>query len=263
MSPRPLGATGLNVSPISFGAFKIGRNQNIKYPTGYELPDDRTVSRLLNGVLDLGINLIDTAPAYGLSEERIGRAIAHRRDDYVLSTKVGETFTVDPATGRACSTYDFTEQAIRASVHRSLRRLRTNVLDLVMLHSDGRDLYLLRNTDAVPALLRLRDEGLVRCIGLSGKTPAGHSAALEWADCLMVEYHAGERGQEVVLSEAAAAGVGVLVKKGLAAGHLNPGPAIRFVLGNSAVSSVVIGGLNLDHIRENMAHARGGALAAA
>ncbi|MGC1272264.1 MAG: aldo/keto reductase [Planctomycetaceae bacterium] len=254
MNHRPLGRTGLAVSPLGFGAFKIGRNLNVKYPAGYDLPDDRAVDRLLNGVLDAGINLIDTAPAYGLAEERIGRAIAHRRDEYVLCTKVGETFSIDES-GRPISTYDFSEESIRASVERSLKRLRTDVLDVLLLHSDGRDLFILRETDAIPTLMQLKEDGLVRCIGLSGKTAAGHSAALDWADVIMAEYHAGNRSDEVVLAEAAAAGVGVLVKKGLAAGHLEPGPAIRFVLSNPDVSSLVIGGLNLDHIKENIGYA--------
>lgn len=262
MTARPLGRTGLTVSPVGFGAFKIGRNQNVKYPTGYDLPDDRAVDRLLGGVLDAGINLIDTAPAYGSSEERIGRAIGHRRDEFVLCSKVGETFTVDEE-GRPVSTFDFGEASIRQSVVRSLRRLRTDCLDLLLLHSDGRDLFILRDTDAVGTLLKLKEEGLVRCVGLSGKTAAGHSAALDWADVIMAEYHAGNRGEEVVIAEAAAAGVGVLVKKGLAAGHLQPGPAIRFVLSNPDVSSLVVGGLNLEHIRENVAIARSAILAAA
>src|SRR5687768_4809484 len=92
MQHRILGKTGRLVSPIGFGAFKIGRNQGIKYPSGYALPDDVAVERLLNGVLDLGINLIDTAPAYGISEQRIGQFLSHRRNEFTLSTKVGETF---------------------------------------------------------------------------------------------------------------------------------------------------------------------------
>lgn len=263
MIHRPLGQTGLEVSPLGFGAFKIGRNQNVKYPSGYELPDDRTVNHLLNGVLDAGINLIDTAPAYGVSEERIGRSIAHRRDEYVLCTKVGETFTIDEETGRPFSNYDFSEATIRASVARSLARLRTDTIDILLLHSDGRDLFILNQTDAVESLLRLKEAGLVRYIGLSGKTAAGHHAALDWADVIMAEYHAGNRGEEVVIAEAAEAGVGVLVKKGLAAGHLKPGPGIRFVLSNQDVSSLVIGGLNLDHIRENIEIARNTSLATA
>ena len=79
MVHRRLGRTGRHVSPIGFGAFKIGRNQGIKYASAYDLPDETAVAALLEGVLDLGINLIDTAPAYGLSEERIGRALGNDR----------------------------------------------------------------------------------------------------------------------------------------------------------------------------------------
>lgn len=260
MTHRSLGRTGLSVSRIGFGAFKIGRNQKVKYPRGYNLPDDGEVARLLNGVLDAGINLIDTAPAYGTSEQRIGRAIGHRREEFVLCSKVGETFALDPArdpAGEPVSQYHFSAAAIRRSVEKSLRRLRTDRLDLLLLHSDGRDLYLQRQTAAVESLLRLKEAGLVRYIGLSGKTAAGHTAALDWADVVMVEYHLGRRSEEVVISEAAAAGVGVLVKKGLAAGHLPPEPAIRFVLSNENVSSMVIGGLNLEHIQRNVSAGAG------
>ena len=69
---RTLGHTGLKVAPVAFGAFKIGRNQKIKYRDGYELPSNAQTAELLNGVIDSGINLIDTAPAYGTSEERLG-----------------------------------------------------------------------------------------------------------------------------------------------------------------------------------------------
>ena len=256
MTFRPLGRTGLSVSPISFGAFKIGRNQNTKYPTNYALPDDRAVDRLLGGILDLGINLIDTAPAYGTSEERIGRSIAHRRNEFLLCSKVGETFRIDPATGRAISTYDFSEETIRGSVERSLKRLKTDVLDILLLHSDGRDLFILRETPAVETLLKIKAEGLVRNVGLSGKTAAGHHAALPWADVIMAEYNAMNRDQQVVIAEAAHAGVGVLAKKGLAAGHLPARSAIQFVLANPNVGSVVIGGLNLTHFQENLIYSQ-------
>src|SRR5260370_40863961 len=133
MTRRPLGKTGLAITPIGFGAFKIGRNEKTKYGQAYALPDDRTVAGLLNGILDLGIAYIDTAPAYGLSEQRIGRAIAHRRNEFTLSTKIGETFE------NGQSHYDFPAAAVRSSVERSLRRLRTDSLDVVLLHSNGDD----------------------------------------------------------------------------------------------------------------------------
>jgi aryl-alcohol dehydrogenase-like predicted oxidoreductase len=246
---RQLGRTGFAVSPIGFGGFKIGRNQKVKYAAAYELPSDEQVAALLNGVLDLGINYIDTAPAYGTSEERIGRAIACRRSEFVLATKVGETFEADD------STYDFSAPAIRASVERSLERLRTPVIDVLLLHSDGRDLWIQTQTDAVATLQELKRQGRVHAIGLSGKTVEGARQALEWADVLMVEYHLRDRSHEAVLSEAAARGVGVVVKKGLASGELPADEAIRFVLANPNVASLVIGGLSLAHFRGNLAAA--------
>ena len=92
MKYRNLGDTGMKVSPVGFGALKIGRNQKTKYPQPYDLPDDAEVEKLLNGIIDLGINYIDTAPAYGTSEALIGRYLSHRRDELILSTKVGELF---------------------------------------------------------------------------------------------------------------------------------------------------------------------------
>ena len=131
MVRRRLGRSELKVTPIGFGAFKIGRNTGIKYPQGYDLPDESRVRRLLDGVVETGINYIDTAPAYGLSEERIGRWLAGlgavERKDLVISTKVGETYDE----GR--STYDFSQDAVRRSVTRSLRRLGGEALDLVFV----------------------------------------------------------------------------------------------------------------------------------
>lgn len=248
--PRPLGRTGLRVSPIGFGAFKIGRNQGAKYPGRYDLPDDHAVERLLHGVLDLGINLIDTAPAYGLSEQRIGRFLAARRDEYVLATKVGERFE------NGQSRYDFSRAAVTASVEHSLRDLRTDVLDLVFIHSDGRDLEILQQTDAPATLLDLRSQGKIRAVGLSSKTPRGAAEALRWADALEVPHNINDRSHESVMQRAATVGVGVLVKKALASGHLPAPDAIRFVLANPTVHSVLVGSLNLDHLADNLRTAR-------
>ncbi len=246
MDRRPLGRGGPLVSPVGFGAVKIGRNTGVKYPTGYDLPSGPEAARLLNGLLDLGINLIDTAPAYGSSEERIGRAIGHRRAEFVLSTKAGEQFD------QGHSRYDFSGPAIRRSLEESLRRLRTDRVDLLLLHSDGRDLEILEETDAVPALLALRSEGLARRVGLSGKTVAGARAALAWADVLMVPYNLEAPSHAAVIEEAHQAGVGVLVKKGLGAGRLAAAEALQFALTPAGVSSVVVGSLSLDHLRENL-----------
>jgi aryl-alcohol dehydrogenase-like predicted oxidoreductase len=246
---RPLGRTGIELSLIGFGAFKIGRNQGIKYAQGYELPAEVEVSRLLNGVLDLGINYIDTAPAYGLSEERIGQAIAGRKSDFIISTKVGETFEYGK------SQYDFTAVGIERSLARSCERLRVDVLDLVFIHSDGNDEHILRSTEAVSALRHAREAGRVRAIGFSGKTADGARASLDWADAIMVEYHLNDASHDQVMKDANERGVGVIVKKGLASGRLPPEQAIPFVLAHPAVTSMVIGGLNLQHIESNLRYA--------
>ncbi len=233
------------VSRLGFGSFKIGRNEGIKYPTGYDLPTDDEVSKLLNGILDLGCNLIDTAPAYGLSEERIGRAISHRRHEFVLSTKVGETFEAGQ------STYDYSAQAVRASLQRSLQRLKTDYLDVVFIHSNGDDQRILTETDVVSELVKCRSRGIVRAIGMSGKTIEGAQLAMQWADALMVEYNLKDQSHQSVITQAAAAGLPVFVKKGLGSGHFSAADSIRFVLGNPGVTSLIVGGLNLDHFRDN------------
>ncbi len=241
----------LSLSPIAFGAFKIGRNVNTRHARAYDLPDETAATRLLSRVLDLGINVIDTAPAYGISEERIGRAVAHRRDEYYISTKVGEQFFHD---GR--SSFDFTGPAIRQSIHQSLRRLRTDHLDFAFIHSDGNDEAIMNGTDCVATLQSLRDQGLIGRIGLSGKTVDGAMQAMTWADALMVTYNAVDLSHEPVIAEAARRGTGIFVKKGLASGHLPAAKAIEHVLKNPGVTTLVIGTLNEDHIDANVRTAR-------
>lgn len=242
---RPVAQTGLQVPPLGFGAFKIGRNQGIKYPTAFDLPTEAEAARVLNGVLDLGCSLIDTAPAYGLSEERIGRCLSHRRSEFVLSTKVGETF----AEGQ--STFDFSAAGVRSSLERSRDRLRSSVLDLVFIHSSGDDRSILESTEVVGVLQEYRARGIIRAIGFSGKTVAGAELALAWADALMVEYHPLDISHQAVIAAAAERGIAVFVKKGLGSGHIPPGTAIPFVLTPPGVTSLIVGSLNLEHFREN------------
>lgn len=249
MDHRPLGSTGLFVSELGYGSFKIGRNRQHRYAADYDLPGEHDVDVLLNSALDLGITLIDTAPAYGVAEERIGRAIGHRRDEFVLATKVGETFE------GGVSHFDFSAAAVRASIEASLRRLRTDRLDLVCVHSDGRDVAIQQQTDVIEALRQCRQRGLVRAIGFSAKSVDGARAAIEWADVLMVTFHCEDTSHADVIAAAAAAGRGVLVKKGLASGHLPAGEAIRFVLDHPAVSSLLISTLSPQHLAANVAAA--------
>lgn len=251
---RALGATGLNVSALGLGTVKLGRNQGVKYPSGFELPDDASTTALLELAADIGINLLDTAPAYGRSEERLGQLLRNR-EHWVLGSKCGEEFE------NGHSRFDFSARHTRFSVERSLRRLRTDWLDLVLIHSDGNDLDILERSDCVATLLKLKQEGLVRAIGMSTKTDAGGCAAARLLDVVMLTWNREQRDAEA-LRTARELGKGVLVKKGLMSGHVQSSGedslrgSMARVLREAGVSSMIVGTINPAHLKANVALAR-------
>jgi aryl-alcohol dehydrogenase-like predicted oxidoreductase len=249
MVPRPLGHTGLVVSPIGLGTTKLGRNTDVKYPEAFELPSDRQIAELLDTALELGVNLMDTAPAYGESEERLGPFVQANRDRIVLGTKCGETYE----NGR--STYDFSKAAIIESAERSLRRLRTDYIDVFLLHSDGRDVEILTQTGALEALEELKKMGKVRAIGISAKSEAGILEAARSLDVIMAPFSQKDPALAGPLARAHQAGLGVLAIKGLFSGHLDAGPAIGFVLQQPFIDSLIVGTINPAHLREAAAAA--------
>lgn len=252
MAMRPLGNSGIMVSPLGLGTVKLGRNQGVKYPQGFELPDDTDALTLLQTARELGINLIDTAPAYGLAEARLGqllpRLAGYRREHWVLVSKAGENFV------HGVSQFDFSPEAINASVENSLRLLGTDYLDAVLLHSDGLDEAGERFLPAVAALNALKRQGRIRLTGFSGKTLAGGLLMVDCVDVLMVTYNEQETDQLPVIEAAAGRGRGVLIKKALASGHSHdPGPALAAVAAVPGVASVVVGTLSPAHMQANMA----------
>jgi aryl-alcohol dehydrogenase-like predicted oxidoreductase len=197
MEHRPLGASGLQVSLLGLGAGAIG---------SADLAEEE-VSRLLHGALDLGISLIDTAPSYGASEERIGRHLAGRREQVVLSTKVGYGVPGVP---------DWTGDAIVAGVDLALRRLRTDRLDVVHLHSCPLDV--LRREDLLEGVRRMSASGKVRVPAYSGE-----GDALEFAigsglfGAVQASVNAcDQRSMRNALPAAAERGIGVIAKRALA-----------------------------------------------
>lgn len=254
VAKRALGSTGIDVSCLGLGTVKFGRNQEVKYPSSFALPSDREVEQLLAEAQELGINLLDTAPAYGSSEQRIGRLLRNR-DDWVVCTKVGEEFT----TGK--SFFDFGAEHTRRSVERSLRDMKTDVLDIVLIHSDGEDLKILEQTDCLPTLISLRDSGLIKAIGMSTKTVAGGLRAVELLDVVMATYNPSYTEDAPVIEAAAKSGKGVLIKKALNSGHdalgttTSAGDALRAALGLAGVSAAIVGTINPAHLRANAAAA--------
>ena len=173
MQYRELGKTGLSVSLLGLGSVAFGRTDGLKYPTTPRLPSLAELRDLLAVARDAGVNLIDTAPAYGTSEARLGELLAGRRDDWVLCTKVGEIFEA------GTSRWDFSPEHTRQSVRRSLQRLATDYLDVVLVHSNGDDLEIIRNLGTLQVLAQLKSDGLIRAFGMSHKTIAGGLLAAE------------------------------------------------------------------------------------
>ncbi len=241
---RSLGQTGLIVSRIGLGTTKLGRNTDVKYPNAFALPSDKQVGELLDSALTLGVNLIDTAPAYGASETRLGAFVGDHRDRFVLSTKCGEQY------GNGRSIYDFSAGGITASVETSLRHLNVDHVDILLLHSDGRDIEILTRTDALEALIRLKQDGKTRAIGISARTEEGIREACRGLDVVMAPFSQKDPGLAEALRHAHEMGLGVLAIKGLSSGHLEARPAIEFVLHHQFIDALILGTTDPVHLHE-------------
>ncbi len=263
MERRPLGKTGLEVSALGFGGAEIG----------YENASLETVERLLGSALDAGLNVIDTAECYAGSEELIGKAVGHRRDQFHLFTKCGHSSGLPGE--------DWDPQMLRASIDRSLQRLGTDRVDLVQLHSC--DEAKLRQGDVIAVLQETRDAGKTRLIGYSGDREAARYAVECGAfDTLQTSVSiADQQPIELTLPLALERGMGVIAKRPIAnaawtkenlpeseyaypyfkrlqalAYDFLTGPdavsvALRFTLAQPAVSTAIVGTQNPDRWLSN------------
>lgn len=240
---RQLGKTDIQISRIGLGTVKVGRNQAVKYPSPFDLPSDQKLQELLDRALALGLNLIDTAPAYGESETRLAPFVGKHRKRLVLCTKAGETFT------HGQSSYDFSPPAIIASAYSSLGRLNTDAIDILLLHSDGKDRQNILS--ALPALSELKADGKVRSTGISAKTEEGILSAIEeQLDVVMAPFSLANQSLGPALEKAHRAGLGVIAIKALQSGFLTSRieKAVQFVLDQPFIDSLVIGTINPDHL---------------
>ena len=199
MQKNPFGSTGFSIAPLGFGGA----------PVGYLKTDQDRITRILNLLLDAGVNLIDTAASYPGSEEAIARAVGHRRQEFVLVSKCGSN--LPDVSGDAWS-----PQLITGTVDRALRNLQTDHLDVMLLHSC--DEKVLRQGDAVAALLRARDAGKIRFAGYSGDNAAAAYAA-GLADIAVIETSINIADQvniDLVLPVARQNQKGVLAKRPIA-----------------------------------------------
>lgn len=248
-----LGSTGISVSRIGLGTVKLGRNQQIHYPHGFELPTDEQCLHLLKTAKECGINLLDTAPAYGTSEERLGTFLKNQRHEWIISTKVGEEF----ANGE--SQFDFSKTAVKKSIERSLQRLQTDYLDIVLVHSNGLDEKIIQDDEIFLTLNELKSAGLIRAFGMSTKTMAGGLLTIDHADLAMVTYNPIATDDRSVIAHAHTKNKGIFIKKALASGHLQKisgkdpvKTSLDFIFQEPGVTSVILGTLNPEHLMQNV-----------
>jgi len=289
---RTLGRTQADVTILGYGAMEL-RGQS----RGPEIDDD-TAGRLLNAVLDGGINLIDTSPDYGRSEELIGKHLGHRRDEFFLASKCGCLIEI-PADAQPPYPHDYSPANVRADVEQSLRRLRTDRLDLVQVHMSP-SVEQLRDNQTVETLQELRKEGKVRFIGMSGILPnLPGQIAMDVFDAFQIPYSAVQRDHEELITAAAGTGAGTLIRGGAARGapsedkNWRTGPlsqpaglgqrnwaasgigdllagsgmtpmefVLRFTLSHPYLSTTIVGTASPGHLQSNIATAEKGPLPA-
>ena len=287
-----LGRTGLEVTKLGFGAAELWGVA----PKG-TTPTEKS-GRVLHAILDAGINFIDTAPCYGFAEERIGAFISGRRHEFYLASKCGcPVNQPDPPPGEWPS-HVFTRQNITDGVEQSLRRMKTDHLDLVQFHGSPSRSEM-EDNDSIAELLLLKEEGKVRFIGMSGNLPnLPGQIAMGVFDAFQIPYSALDRGHEELIQQAADAGAGTIIRGGLARGipalssssieeqsieyrqwiktrvdywqrtgldDLLDGMSrmefmLRFTISHPGMTTTIVGTANTDHIADNLAAACKGPL---
>ena len=271
---RKLGRTGLDVTVLGFGAMELrgpGRRGRPLAPG--------QAQQVLNGVLDAGINFIDTSIDYGESEENIGKYISHRRSEYFLASKCG--CLVDPSAAPPGErfTHIFTRKNIVDGVNQSLKRMKTDHLDLVQFHSSPAK-QVLEQEGAIQTLLDLKREGKVRFIGSSSTLPnlVDH-IKLGVFDAFQIPYSALQREHEAAIAQASLNGAGTIIRGGVARGVPGAGQGaeniwklwdraklqelldgmtqmefmLRFTITHPSLSTTIVGTLNPAHLKDNLA----------
>ena len=278
MIKKTLGGTGLKVTQLSFGAMELRFG-----PDGDRCVTDEQAERVLNGVLDAGINLIDTAPDYGLSEERIGRYVSSRRKEYILATKCG----CDPKDKGGQGEHIWRREHLLGNIEGSLKRLRTDHVDILQLHNPPADTAPV--DELVEALREIRSQGLTKFISVSTTTPSLEQyLAMGVFDTFQIPYSCNQPGHHDAMMKVGEAGAGVIVRGGIGRG----GPAgailkrvnmdawnaakldelcgdmkppeliLRYTLSHPWCHTAIVGTMNLDHLKDNVAAAEKGPLPA-
>jgi aryl-alcohol dehydrogenase-like predicted oxidoreductase len=282
MQKRVLGRTGLEVTQLGFGAMEI---RGPRIWSGRPVTDSEA-ERILNAVLDAGINFIDTAYDYGLSEEYIGRFISHRRNEYFLATKCG--CTVVNAGDHDETPHVWTRENLLHNIDESLRRMKTDYVDLLQLHNPTVEQT--EEGHLIDVLKEIQATGKVRSIGISSTIPhiAKYIESGEFAS-FQIPYSALERAHEDLIAKAADSGAGTIIRGGVGRGEpgkglgnadrwatwekaqldelLDEGDSrtdflLRYTLSHPGMTTTIVGTKNPDHLMENLRTAAKGPLTA-
>jgi aryl-alcohol dehydrogenase-like predicted oxidoreductase len=283
MEKRQLGQTGITVTALGYGAMEL-RNM-----------EEQASVRILNEVLDSGINYIDTSPDYRMSEMYIGKAIAHRRDEFYLATKCG--CHVDGRGNPQDPSHVWSRGRLLTNVEDSLRLLKTDHIDVWQLHGT-RPGWLAggKHDEVILTMQELKQQGKVSAIGISFRNggpgddmyPAGYGFEgmqefMTWGvfDVIQTVYGGLTRKNEIAVAQAAELGIGMIVRgvvkryfpgydelferAGLGelceVGESANSFLIRFAMTHPGISTMIVGTSNPDHLAENVAAAGKGKLA--
>jgi len=283
LTKRMLGRTGLQVTDLSYGAMEV-RGSRI---WGGRPVTEAQAETILNAVLDMGINFIDTANDYGRSEEFIGKYLGMRRGEYYLATKCGCTVVLkDEQTDD--TPHVWTRENLFRGLHESLARMKTDYVDVMQLHNPSVEQT--EQGDLVSVLQEMKQQGKVRWIGCSS-TPPHIDAYIQSGvfDVFQIPYSALERQHEDAISQAAQAGAGTIVRGGVARGEPGVGLGnddrwsvfeaanldelrsegesrtaflLRFTLSHPDMNTTIVGTLIPKHLEENVRIAEQGPLPA-
>ena len=275
-----LGRTGLSVTCLGYGSMGLRGPKT----WGIRTVDDEQAEKFLNAVLDMGINFIDTAPDYGVSEERIGRYLAARRNEFFLATKCGCVYTQHK--DHLEIDHQWRKDVVERNLHDSLDRLRTDHIDLLQFH--GGDAETLEREGLLDQLQEFRSQGVIRHIGVSSKTP--HLAALidlDFFDAFQIPYSCLAPEHHHLITRAGEAGAGVIIRGGIAHGGPDAEiqrPALndvwtqakldelipkgmsraelilRYTLSHPHCHTTIVGTCNYQHLAENVTACRLGDL---
>ena len=227
-----LGKTGMRISTIGFGGIPI---QKVDVPT---------VRALMERLAAEGVNYIDTARGYTVSEAYLGEALEGLRDRFVIATK----------------SMARTKEAMASDIETSLRNLRTDVIDLYQVHNPSlADLEkVVAPGGALEALLEAKAAGKIRHLGVTAHmaTVFERALSMDWVETIMFPYNIVETQGEALMRRAAEQGVGFICMKPLAGGALEDATlALRFIAQNPDVSVVIPGMYALEEIGQNIAAA--------